>query len=115
MRHAEASSLIVKPLPADKFIVYGTNAEMRWKAMSGQVDRVPIDRFFVRNTEPIAPTPTCPEDNVSPTGNSQYNGAFRAFAGHAHGMPVKSIRHFFDSRIHPTYAPCGPATKRSPG
>jgi DMSO/TMAO reductase YedYZ molybdopterin-dependent catalytic subunit len=40
---------IVKPLPADKFIVYGTNAEMRWDAMAGVGNLVPVDRFFVRN------------------------------------------------------------------
>jgi DMSO/TMAO reductase YedYZ molybdopterin-dependent catalytic subunit len=40
---------IVKPLPADKFIVYGTNAETRWEALAGTGDLVPIDRFFVRN------------------------------------------------------------------
>jgi DMSO/TMAO reductase YedYZ molybdopterin-dependent catalytic subunit len=40
---------IIKPLPQDKFIVYGSNAEMRWEAMSGQGTLVPIDRFFVRD------------------------------------------------------------------
>lgn len=44
-----AASPIVKPLPQDKFIVYGSNAEMRWEAMSGQGALVPIDRFFVRD------------------------------------------------------------------
>jgi hypothetical protein len=46
---AAATSPIVKPLPADKFIVYGSNAEMRWESMAGQGDLVPIDRFFVRD------------------------------------------------------------------
>ncbi|HVW45364.1 MAG TPA: sulfite oxidase [Amycolatopsis sp.] len=40
---------IVKPLPPDKFFVYGSNAEMRWEAMAGEGDLVPIDRFFVRD------------------------------------------------------------------
>ena len=40
---------IVKPLPADRFIVYGTNAETRWEALAGVGNLVPIDRFFVRN------------------------------------------------------------------
>jgi DMSO/TMAO reductase YedYZ molybdopterin-dependent catalytic subunit len=46
---AAAPGPIVKPLPGDKFIVYGTNAEMRWDAMAGVGDLVPVDRFFVRN------------------------------------------------------------------
>jgi DMSO/TMAO reductase YedYZ molybdopterin-dependent catalytic subunit len=40
---------IVKPLPPDLFVVYGTNAEMRWEAMRGQGYHTPIDRFFVRD------------------------------------------------------------------
>ncbi|MFE0019512.1 sulfite oxidase [Amycolatopsis sp. NPDC059021] len=46
---ASAASPIVKPLPADKFVVYGSNAEMRWESMSGQGELVPVDRFFVRD------------------------------------------------------------------
>ncbi|MDT5024151.1 MAG: hypothetical protein QOE61_577, partial [Micromonosporaceae bacterium] len=46
---AEASGPIVKPLPPELFYVYGTNAETRWEALSGQGPLVPIDRFFVRN------------------------------------------------------------------
>ena len=40
---------IVKPLPEDTFIVHGTNAEMRWEALAGVGNVVPVDRFFVRN------------------------------------------------------------------
>jgi DMSO/TMAO reductase YedYZ molybdopterin-dependent catalytic subunit len=40
---------IVKPLPEDKFIIRGTNAETRWEAPAGTGNLVPIDRFFVRN------------------------------------------------------------------
>lgn len=40
---------IVKPLPEDKFIIHGTNAETRWEALAGVGNLVPIDRFFVRN------------------------------------------------------------------
>jgi DMSO/TMAO reductase YedYZ molybdopterin-dependent catalytic subunit len=40
---------IVKPLPADKFIIHGTNAETRWESLAGVGNLVPIDRFFVRN------------------------------------------------------------------
>jgi DMSO/TMAO reductase YedYZ molybdopterin-dependent catalytic subunit len=40
---------IRKPLPADRFIVRGTNAEMRWEAMRGSGYVTPVDRFFVRN------------------------------------------------------------------
>ncbi|MCO6006258.1 molybdopterin-dependent oxidoreductase [Actinoallomurus purpureus] len=44
-----ADGPIVKPLPPELFVVYGTNAEMRWEAMRGQGYRTPTDRFFVRN------------------------------------------------------------------
>lgn len=40
---------IVKPLPAEVFIVHGTNAETRWEALAGTGSLVPVDRFFVRN------------------------------------------------------------------
>jgi DMSO/TMAO reductase YedYZ molybdopterin-dependent catalytic subunit len=40
---------IVKPLPPEWFVDYGTNAEMRWEAMRGQPHLVANDRFFVRN------------------------------------------------------------------
>jgi DMSO/TMAO reductase YedYZ molybdopterin-dependent catalytic subunit len=40
---------IVKPLPEDKFVVRGTNAEMRWESLRTTGNLVPIDRFFVRN------------------------------------------------------------------
>jgi DMSO/TMAO reductase YedYZ molybdopterin-dependent catalytic subunit len=46
---AVAAAPIVKPLPPEFFTVFGTNAEMRWSAMSGQGYYVPVDRFFVRN------------------------------------------------------------------
>jgi DMSO/TMAO reductase YedYZ molybdopterin-dependent catalytic subunit len=46
---ADAPGPIVKPLPSEFFTVYGSNAEMRWEAMSGQGYLVPIDRFFVRD------------------------------------------------------------------
>jgi DMSO/TMAO reductase YedYZ molybdopterin-dependent catalytic subunit len=44
-----ADSPIVKPLPPELFVVYGSNAEMRWEAMRGQGYHTPIDRFFVRD------------------------------------------------------------------
>ncbi|HEY0543645.1 MAG TPA: sulfite oxidase [Actinoallomurus sp.] len=40
---------IVKPLPPELFVVYGSNAEMRWEAMRGQGYHTPTDRFFVRD------------------------------------------------------------------
>src|SRR5205823_1292866 len=40
---------IVKPLPADGFRVYGSNAEMRWKVMRDRGYVVPNANFFVRN------------------------------------------------------------------
>jgi DMSO/TMAO reductase YedYZ molybdopterin-dependent catalytic subunit len=48
--HADAApGPIVKPLPPELFHVYGSNAEMRWEAMTGQGYTVPVDRFFVRD------------------------------------------------------------------
>lgn len=44
-----AEGPIVKPLPPELFEVYGTNAETRWEAMSGQGYLTPTDRFFVRD------------------------------------------------------------------
>lgn len=46
---ASAASPIVKPLPPEIFEVYGTNAETRWEALSGQGELTPVERFFVRN------------------------------------------------------------------
>jgi hypothetical protein len=47
---------IVKPLPADEFRVYGSNAEMRWEVMREHGYVVPNANFFVRNhtTTPLA-------------------------------------------------------------
>jgi DMSO/TMAO reductase YedYZ molybdopterin-dependent catalytic subunit len=44
-----ADGPIVKPLPPDLFVVYGTNAETRWEAMRGEGYHTPTDRFFVRD------------------------------------------------------------------
>src|SRR5918999_913583 len=44
-----ADGPILKPLPAELFTVFGTNAEMRWESMRGQRYHPPIDRFSVRN------------------------------------------------------------------
>ncbi|MDT0442163.1 sulfite oxidase [Streptomyces johnsoniae] len=40
---------IVKPLPADRFVVHGTNAETRWSALRDTGFHTPNDLFFVRN------------------------------------------------------------------
>jgi DMSO/TMAO reductase YedYZ molybdopterin-dependent catalytic subunit len=40
---------IIKPLPPEWFIDYGTNAEMRWEAVPGLGYLIPNERFFVRN------------------------------------------------------------------
>jgi hypothetical protein len=42
-------SPIVKPLPAGRFRVHGSNAEMRWEVMRAQGYVVPNADFFVRN------------------------------------------------------------------
>jgi DMSO/TMAO reductase YedYZ molybdopterin-dependent catalytic subunit len=44
-----STSPIVKPLPAEWFINDGTNAEMRWDAVSGLGYLIPNERFFVRD------------------------------------------------------------------
>lgn len=49
-RAATASSNpIVKPLPPEWFIDYGSNAEMRWDAVPGLGYFIPNERFFVRD------------------------------------------------------------------
>ncbi|MGW0981283.1 sulfite oxidase [Streptomyces xiamenensis] len=40
---------IVKPLPPDRFVIHGTNAETRWSALRGTGYHTPNDLFFVRN------------------------------------------------------------------
>jgi DMSO/TMAO reductase YedYZ molybdopterin-dependent catalytic subunit len=49
VRAATPSSPIVKPLPAEWFINYGTNAEMRWDSVSPLRYLTPNERFFVRD------------------------------------------------------------------
>jgi DMSO/TMAO reductase YedYZ molybdopterin-dependent catalytic subunit len=46
---ADNGSPISKPLPAQYFINYGSNAEMRWDAAAGLGYEIPNDRFFVRD------------------------------------------------------------------
>jgi DMSO/TMAO reductase YedYZ molybdopterin-dependent catalytic subunit len=46
---APAAGPIVKPVPPELFVSFGSNAEMRWEAMAGHGYLVPTDRFFVRN------------------------------------------------------------------
>jgi DMSO/TMAO reductase YedYZ molybdopterin-dependent catalytic subunit len=46
---ARAAGPIVKPLPAEWFIPFGSNAEMRWDAAAGLGYAIPNERFFVRN------------------------------------------------------------------
>ncbi len=43
------TSPIVKPLPPEWFIDYGTNAEMIWSAVPGLGYAIPNERFFVRD------------------------------------------------------------------
>jgi DMSO/TMAO reductase YedYZ molybdopterin-dependent catalytic subunit len=43
------SAPIVKPLPPEWFINYGTNAEMRWDSVAGLGYLTPNERFFVRD------------------------------------------------------------------
>ena len=72
---------ILKPLPAELFTVYGSNAEMRWEAMAGQGYVVPVDRFFVRDHTLFAQrfdnsalvvvgTPTAVAENIGDNTNA---------------------------------------------
>ncbi|MGW6058559.1 sulfite oxidase [Streptomyces sp. NPDC055189] len=44
-----AASGIVKPLPADRFTIRGTNAETKFEALAGTPFLTPASHFFVRN------------------------------------------------------------------
>ena len=46
---------ILKPLPADQFVDFGTNAEMRWSAVDPRRYLTPQSRLFVRN-HTVTPT-----------------------------------------------------------
>jgi DMSO/TMAO reductase YedYZ molybdopterin-dependent catalytic subunit len=46
---------ILKPLPADRFVDFGTNAEMRWDSVSPHAYRTQQSRLFVRN-HTVTPT-----------------------------------------------------------
>jgi DMSO/TMAO reductase YedYZ molybdopterin-dependent catalytic subunit len=46
---ADNGSPISKPLPADWFVNFGTNAEMRWDAVGSLGYTTPNERFFVRD------------------------------------------------------------------
>src|SRR3954451_5425447 len=46
---AQSAGPIVKPLPPEWFVPFGTNAEMRWDAAAGLPYTIPNERFFVRN------------------------------------------------------------------
>lgn len=46
---AAAAGPIVKPLPPEWFVSYGTNAEMRWESVHTRDFLTPAERFFVRN------------------------------------------------------------------
>jgi DMSO/TMAO reductase YedYZ molybdopterin-dependent catalytic subunit len=46
---AAATSPIVKPLPPEWFVNFGSNAEMRWDAVTDLGYTIPNERFFVRD------------------------------------------------------------------
>ncbi|MEN3282628.1 MAG: hypothetical protein V7607_3768 [Solirubrobacteraceae bacterium] len=48
-RGAQAASPIVKPLPPEWFVNFGSNAEMRWDAAIDQGYTIANERFFVRD------------------------------------------------------------------
>ena len=66
---AQVAPGIVKALPPDQFVVRGTNAEMRWDALTTEDALVPNDRFFVRN-HTATPTIDPASWRLSITGNA---------------------------------------------
>ena len=44
-----AATPIVKPLPPEWFVNFGTNAEMRWESVRNLGYTIPNERFFVRD------------------------------------------------------------------
>lgn len=46
---APAPSLVVKPVPSDLFVNFGSNHEMRWENMTARGYLVPNELFFIRN------------------------------------------------------------------
>src|SRR5215218_3384547 len=46
---AATASPILKPLPPEWFVSYGSNAEMRWDSVGDLGYRIPNERFFVRD------------------------------------------------------------------
>jgi DMSO/TMAO reductase YedYZ molybdopterin-dependent catalytic subunit len=46
---AVGTSPIVKPLPPEWFVDFGTNAEMRWDSVDPEHYLTPVERFFVRD------------------------------------------------------------------
>ncbi|MGH2405707.1 MAG: sulfite oxidase [bacterium] len=46
---APAPALVVKPVPPDLFVNFGSNFEMRWENMTGRGYLVPNELFFIRN------------------------------------------------------------------
>ncbi|MDR7419595.1 MAG: molybdopterin-dependent oxidoreductase [Armatimonadota bacterium] len=46
---AQASPLVVKPVPGNLFYPFGSNFEMRWENLTGRGYLVPNELFFIRN------------------------------------------------------------------
>lgn len=46
---APAPALVVKPVPPELFVNFGSNFEMRWQNMTGRGYVVPNELFFIRN------------------------------------------------------------------
>jgi DMSO/TMAO reductase YedYZ molybdopterin-dependent catalytic subunit len=85
-----AAAPIVKPLPADLFTVFGSNAEMKWTAMQSQWYTTPNDRFFVRNhTSTPSIDPATYRLQVFGSGLA---GATKTFTlDDLHGLPTKEL------------------------
>jgi DMSO/TMAO reductase YedYZ molybdopterin-dependent catalytic subunit len=81
---------IVKPLPPDWFVDYGSNAETRWEAMKDQPYLTPVSRFFVRNhtaTPAIDPSTY----RLSLSGSGLRAGPVSFSLADLHAMPARTI------------------------
>src|SRR4051794_28535436 len=81
---------IVKPLPPEWFVDYGTNAEMRWEAMRDQPYLVANDRFFVRN-HTATPAIDRASYRLALTGSGLRGGPVSFSLGQLGAMPARTI------------------------
>jgi DMSO/TMAO reductase YedYZ molybdopterin-dependent catalytic subunit len=81
---------IVKPLPPEWFVDWGTNAEMRWEAMRGQPYLVANERFFVRN-HTATPAIDPGSYRLALTGSGLRGGPVSFSLAQLEAMPARTI------------------------